>query len=255
MDTRDNLKDTLESPYKYIPEISGLGDFLCCFFLVFGYSHFLIQIIPILFFKGILAYLHFKKKEMYKSKLDYNINLGNTLLILVVLIVFLSYYIIRPYLSVQARYTIFGNLMIYLFMLMMLFNLICGIVAIVTELREYCLKTSKASSEQIIQFRKNNEEKMANSPKISLGKKNSKQKIKLNRDKSKLISYSNHRYNHTQEDILSKVHKNFVQNSNKNNCKLSIRPYQKLMKVGNNSYDIVPYRSITKKSKTQLNIK
>lgn len=42
MKTRDNLKDTLEFPYKYIPEITGLGEFLCCFFLVFGYSHFLL---------------------------------------------------------------------------------------------------------------------------------------------------------------------------------------------------------------------
>jgi hypothetical protein len=40
--TRDNLKDDLKAPYKYLPEFIGLSEFICCFSLVFFYHSFIL---------------------------------------------------------------------------------------------------------------------------------------------------------------------------------------------------------------------
>lgn len=141
MGTRDNFEDNLVFPYKYLPELTSLGELLCCFFLIFGYKYFLVQIFPIIILKGLLVYWHFKNKHLYVERSEHTVNLVNEVIILLVSVVFLIYYFVSDVISPQARYNIFGNIMIAFFLLMMLFNLIVGIIAIIMSIKKRCTRS------------------------------------------------------------------------------------------------------------------
>lgn len=149
MGTRENFKSNLVSPYKYLPELRSLGEALCCFFLVFGYTHFLVQVLPIIALKSFLLYCHFKNKHLYTDKSEHTINLGNEILVLSVSVVFLIYYWIDDLISPQIRYNIFGNVMILILILMMLFNLIYGVKTIIISIKDLYVRIKKGRMKAI----------------------------------------------------------------------------------------------------------
>lgn len=92
MTSRHNLKEDLDLPYKYLPELIGVGEIICCVTLVVFYKHFLLQILPIMILKGGLFIIHLKKKDLYDSKLEYWANIINEFLLFFVSILFLVYH-------------------------------------------------------------------------------------------------------------------------------------------------------------------
>lgn len=118
--------------------------------------------------------------------------------------VFLCYYLLLEHLTVQVKYVIFGNLMVGVFLLMMLFNLICGIIAIYTLFIEWSRNANKKNSGKIVI--KNKITKKSMSPKIKLGERGKlspKWKIELGNKKSGLMNYSIHRYGPNKDLIVN----------------------------------------------------
>ena len=102
MTSRFNLKEELKFPYKYVPEIIALGEFISCLSLVIFNSHFLLQIAPLFLLKLTLVWFHFAKKNMYTDKMEYFTNLVNELLLLLVSVVFIVYYFVYTKIGAQG---------------------------------------------------------------------------------------------------------------------------------------------------------
>ena len=100
MNSRSNFKEELKTPYKYLPEIIGFGETICCFALVIFHNYFLLQILPIMLLKGFLIILHFKKKDIYTERLEQLTNLINELLLFTISVLFVIYYFVSKHIDV-----------------------------------------------------------------------------------------------------------------------------------------------------------
>lgn len=78
--------------------------------------------------KGTLVVWHLIQKKIYNDKFEYYVNLINESLLVIVSILFIVFYFMKDQITASTEYTIFGNLMISLFLIIMLFNIVVGLI-------------------------------------------------------------------------------------------------------------------------------
>lgn len=128
MESRSNLKEELKLPYKYLPEIIAVGETFCCFSLVIFNNYFLLQIVPLMLLKGSIVLMHLKRRDLYTERLEYLTNITNEAVLFIISVCFVVYFFVGKGVGVQDQYKYFGNPIIWLFLSILLFNIVIGIV-------------------------------------------------------------------------------------------------------------------------------
>lgn len=103
---------------------------------------------PIVVFKSVLVYWHFKNRDMYNEKFEFWVNSVNELILVIISLIFIIFYFVQDSITAQVEYDLFGNLMIGMFMLMMIFNLVFALIEIFSSIKSALTKKKGKKSTQ-----------------------------------------------------------------------------------------------------------